>query len=282
MTRVFRDDEKVGLVLGGGGARGLAAIGIVEVLQEAGLKPARLAGTSMGAMVGAFLAAGLSPREIGELASSQQWIKVVDVSARAGLIRGDKLLAWLREKLPADFSELEIPLTCTATDIDTGELIYIDEGDLPLAIRATCAFPGAFEPVSWKGRNLVDGGLKSTVPVLALRGRGLDRVVACDFQPPLDRPVVDPPEGTREMWAQFWETLTFRRRALAADILLKAVDILQTEVCRHQLAEQPPDLLIAPPMPEVNIEDFRLADRIIALGAEEARKALAALAESGR
>lgn len=282
MTRVFGDDEQVGLVLGGGGARGLAAIGIVEVLQEAGLRPARLAGTSMGAMVGAFLAAGTSPREIAALASSQSWIKVVDVSARAGLIRGDKLLAWLRDKLPADFSELAIPLTCTATDIDTGELIYLDEGDLPLAIRATCAFPGAFEPVVWKGRNLVDGGLKSTVPVLALRGRGLDRVVACDFQPPLDRPVVDPPEGTREMWAQFWQTLTFRRRALAADILLKAVDILQTEVCRRQLAEQPPDLLIAPPMPEVNIEDFRLADRIIALGAEEARKALAALAESGK
>lgn len=282
MSRVFRDDEKVGLVLGGGGARGLAAIGIVEVLQEAGLRPARLAGTSMGAMVGAFLAAGTSPREIAALASSQSWIKVVDVSARAGLIRGDKLLAWLRSKLPADFSDLEIPLTCTATDIDTGELIYLDEGDLPLAIRATCAFPGAFEPVVWRGRNLVDGGLKSTVPVLAMRGRGLDRVVACDFQPPLDRPVVDPPEGTREMWAQFWQTLTFRRRALAADILLKAVDILQTEVCRHQLAEQPPDLLIAPPMPDVNIEDFRLADRIIALGAEEARKALAALAEESR
>jgi len=282
VSRVFRDDEKVGLVLGGGGARGLAAIGIVEVLQEAGLRPARLAGTSMGAMVGAFLAAGTSPREIAALASSQSWIKVVDVSARAGLIRGDKLLAWLRSKLPADFSDLEIPLTCTATDIDTGELIYLDEGDLPLAIRATCAFPGAFEPVVWRGRNLVDGGLKSTVPVLAMRGRGLDRVVACDFQPPLDRPVVDPPEGTREMWAQFWQTLTFRRRALAADILLKAVDILQTEVCRHQLAEQPPDLLIAPPMPDVNIEDFRLADRIIALGAEEARKALAALAEESR
>ncbi|HRX50548.1 MAG TPA: patatin-like phospholipase family protein [Candidatus Krumholzibacteria bacterium] len=279
MIPQFRSDEKVGLVLGGGGARGLAAIGIVEVLHEAGLRPTRLAGTSMGAMVGAFLAAGYAPKEIRELAASLSWIKVIDVSVRAGLIRGDKFLAWLREYLPATFAELEIPLTCTATDIDSGELIYLSDGDLPLAIRATCAFPGAFEPVKVGERNLVDGGLKSTVPVLALRGLGLDRVVACDFQPPLDRPVVDLPEGTREMWAQFWETLTFRRRALAADILLKAVDILQTEVARHQLAAAPPDLLIAPRMPDINIEDFRLADRIIGLGADEARRALKRLAD---
>lgn len=276
MTRRFAPDEKVGLVLGGGGARGLAAIGILEVLHEAGMKPARIAGTSMGAMVGAFLAAGSEPAQIRKLASGLAWLKVIDVSTRGGLIRGDKFLAWLRERLPATFEELDVPLTCTATDIDTGELLFLDRGDLPLAIRATCAFPGAFEPVQMDGRHLVDGGLKSTVPVGALRGLGLDTVVACDFQPPLDRPVVEPPEGTREQWAQFWETLTFRRRAMAADILLKAVDILQTEVCRRQLAENPPDLLIAPAMPEVNIEDFRLADRIIALGAEEARRALAA------
>ena len=279
MIPQFRDEETVGLVLGGGGARGLAAIGIVEVLYEAGLRPARIAGTSMGAMVGAFLASGYSPAEIRKLAASLSWVKVIDVSVRAGLIRGDKFLAWLREYLPPTFAELEIPLICTATDIDNGELLYLSEGDLPLAVRATCAFPGAFEPVKVDGRNLVDGGLKSTVPVLALRGLGLDRVVACDFQPPLDRPVVDPPEGTRELWTQFWETLTFRRRALAADILLKAVDILQTEVCRHQLAAAQPDLLIAPRMPEINIEDFRLVDRIIGLGADEARRALRRLAD---
>ena len=75
-------------------------------------------------------------------------------------------------------------------------------------------------------------------------------------------------------WSRFWETLTLQRRNLAADILLKAVDILQTEVCRRQLEDHPPDMLIAPPMPSVNIEDFRLAPKIIAAGAAEARRVL--------
>lgn len=279
MSGLFAQRETVGLVLGGGGARGMAAIGILEVLDEEGVRPDAIAGTSMGAMVGAFLAAGHTPAAIREIAVRTGMTRLLDLSARGGLIRGDRFQAWLRDYLPRDFADLETPLVCTATDIDTGELLFLDSGDLPQAIRATCAFPGAFEPLRVDGRNLVDGGLKSTVPVAALSGRGLDRIIACDFQPPLDRAVVDPPEGRREMWAQFWETLTFRRRALAADILLKAVDILQTEVCRRQLDEFPPDLLIAPAMPDVNIEDFRMGERIIELGAAQARAVLQAWRE---
>ncbi|MBU1676769.1 patatin-like phospholipase family protein, partial [bacterium] len=179
--------------------------------------------------------------------------------------------------LPSRFSDLEFPLVCCATDIDTGELIYLRDGDLPSAIRATCAFPGAFVPVERDGRNLVDGGLKSTVPVQVIREYDVDRVVACDFQPPLDRPVVPADSSNWRNWSRFWETLTFRRRNLAADILLKAVDILQTEVCRRQLADHPPDILIAPPMRRINLEDFRLTPQIIAAGAEEARRVLGSL-----
>jgi len=191
-----------------------------------------------------------------------------------GIMRGDRFQQWLSNHLPPRFEDLDFPLVCTATDIDTGELIYLREGDLPSAIRATCAFPGAFVPVERDGRNLVDGGLRSTVPVRVIRDFDVDAVVACDFQPPLDRSVVPEDSSNWRNWNRFWETLTFRRRNLAADILLKAVDILQTEVCRRQLADDPPDLLIAPPMRRINIEDFRLAPRIIAAGAEEARRLL--------
>ena len=267
-------DHRLGLVLGGGGARGLAAVGIVDVLMGRGLRPCRVAGTSMGALVGAFVCAGYPAAEINRLALGTKWTDVIDISASGGLMKGVRFAQWLADRLPARFEDLEIPLTCSATDIDTGELILLDSGPLIPALRATCAFPGAFTPVRIGERNLVDGGLKSTVPVVALRGAGLDRVIACDFQAPMDRPVVPADTDAFRTWSRFWETLTFRRRNLAADVLLKAVDILQTEVCRRQLQDDPPDLMLAPPMPGVNLEDFRLAPQIVAYGAEAARAAL--------
>ena len=271
----FPEGNKTGVVLGGGGARGVAAIGILEVLIGAGLRPAAVAGTSMGAMIGAFWAAGYSAADMHKLATTLKWTEVFDISVAGGIMRGGRFQQWLANHLPASFSDLKFPLVCTATDIDTGELVYLSEGDLPLAIRATCAFPGAFVPVEYMGRNLVDGGLKSTVPVQAIREFDVDTVVACDFQPPLDRPVVPEDSSNWRNWNRFWETLTFKRRNMAADILLKAVDILQTEVCRRQFEDFPPDMLIAPPMLHVNIEDFRLAPQIIKAGATEARRVLA-------
>lgn len=279
----FPDDLRVGVVLGGGGARGVAAIGILDVLVGAGLKPAAVAGTSMGALIGAFWAAGFSVDEMKALATGTRWREVVDFAGAGGILRGQRFQRWLSDHLPARFEDLEFPLVCTATDIDTGELVRLESGDLVSAVRATCAFPGAFVPVERDGRHLVDGGLKSTVPVGCLPAGAIDYVVACDFQPPLNRPVVPSQTANTRDWSRFWEALTFRRRYLAADILLKAVDILQTEVCRRQLADQPPDLLIAPLMPEVNIEDFRLLHDIIAQGAAAARLALdAAPASSPR
>ncbi len=272
--RIAQSGTRYGLVLGGGGARGAAAIGIMEVLVEAGIRPAAIAGTSMGALVGVFLAAGWSPRQIRELALGTRWTAVFDFAGAGGLMKGEKFQQWLARHLPPTFADLAVPFVCTATDIDSGELVYLDEGDLPSAIRASCAFPGAFVPVHRNGRHLVDGGLKTTVPVEIIRRYPVDRVIACDFQPPLDRPVVNR-EGEKSLaWRRFWEMLTFQRRNLAADILLKAVDILQTEVCRRQLQDFPPDLLIKPLMPEINIEDFRLLPRIIDLGAAAAREAL--------
>lgn len=273
----FPQDRRVGVVLGGGGARGVAAIGILEVLHEAGLHPEVVAGTSMGAMIGAFWAAGYTPRDMHELATTLKWTEVFDISVAGGIMRGGRFQRWLANHLPDHFEDLAFPLICTATDIDTGELVYLREGDLSSAIRATCAFPGAFVPVERNGRNLVDGGLVSTVPVQAILDYDVDLVVACDFQPPLDRPVVPEDSGNWRNWNQFWKTLTFQRRNLAADILLKAVDILQTEVSRRQLADHPPDILIAPPMIRVNIEDFRRVPEIIEYGAAEARRILAEL-----
>jgi NTE family protein len=264
--------EKIGLVLGGGGARGVASIGIFKALEERNIKPDVIVGTSMGAMIGAFYANGYSAAQIHRIASKTSWLTVLDFAGTAGIMKGDRFDKWLREQLPANFTDLEKKFVVTAVDIDNGELLSIKEGDLPLAVRATCAFPGAFVPVELGGRNLVDGGLKSTVPVHILKDYDVDTVIACDFQPPVDRKVVD--EGVVDnplaALTRFWESVIFKRRNLAADVLLKAVDILQTDICHRQLAENPPDLLIRPPMPTINLEDFNSLEEIINAGYNEA------------
>ncbi len=275
----FAGARRCGMVFGGGGARGLAGVGVMEVLHEAGCRPAAVAGTSMGALLGAFLAAGHTPERIHSFVSKLRWTDVLDISTRGGIIRGERFGRWLEANLPSRFEDLAFPLTVTATDIDTGELILLREGELIPAIRATCAFPGAFAPVQHAGRNLVDGGLLVTVPVAALDPdpEDFDLVVACDFNPPRDRRVVRPESREpRRAWESFWRSLTFSRRALAADILLKAVDIMQSEMCARQLDGHRPDMTIRPALPAINIEDFRRSEEIIAAGAAAAREALAA------
>ncbi len=276
---LFRPDLPAGLVLGGGGARGLASIGIVEVLEGEGLRPAAIAGTSMGGLVGAFLAAGRSASDCRRLTMELGWRDLLDLPGPGGLIKGQRYAHWLAEHLPPRFEDLRVPLAVTATDIDRGELVVLSEGDLVSALRATTAFPGAFVPVERDGRLLVDGGVLNTLPVDVIRRYDPSPIVAADFAAPRARPLLR--QSTDSWWRSFWNHLTFRRRNLAADILLKAVDIMQDELAARRLERFPVDLLIAPQMDEINIEDFRLAERIIAAGADEARRALAALRRDG-
>lgn len=271
-TRHFRPEQPVGVVLGGGGARGLASIGIMEVLELEGLRPGAIAGTSMGGLIGAFLAAGRSAADCHRVAAELRWTDVLDLPGPGGLIKGHRYANWLREHLPPRFSDLKIPLALTATDIDRGELVILADGDLISAVRATTAFPGAFVPVSYAGRNLVDGGVLNTLPVDVIRDYGVAPVVAADFAAPRARPVRW--ERQDAGWRSFWQRLTFQQRNLAADVLLKAVDIMQAEIAATRLRLFPPDILIAPVMDEINIEDFRRFDEIIAAGATEARRVL--------
>ncbi len=264
-----------GLVLGGGGARGLASIGVLEVLEEEELRPAAIAGTSMGALIGAFLAAGYSAVACHGIASALSWRDVLDFGRGGGLIRGHRYAQWLGHHLPARFSELAVPLVVTATDIERGELVALRDGDLIAALRASTAFPGAFAPVEIEGRLLLDGGILNTLPVDLIREYGVSPIVAADFAAPRARPVRR--EREESAWQRFWRPLTFRRRSMAADILLKAVDIMQNEITATRLAAAPPDILIEPVMDEINLEDFRRYDEIIKAGADEANRVLAAL-----
>ena len=268
----FRAGGRPGLVLGGGGARGLASVGIVEVLEAEGLRPAAIAGTSMGALIGAFLAAGHSAADCHVLTRSLRWTHVLDVGREGGLIKGDRYGRWLADRLPARFADLKIPLAVIATDIERGETVVLREGDLVPAIRASTAFPGAFAPVAHAGRLLVDGGVLNTLPLDVIREYDVSPVVAADFAAPRARAVGGGYAGAA--WQRLWQSLTFRRRGLAADVLLKAVDIMQSEIAAQRLRRYPPDLLIAPVMDHIRIEDFRRYEEIIAAGAGEARRVL--------
>ncbi len=278
-TPWFDGGPRSGLVLGGGGARGLASIGIVEVLEAEGLRPVAIAGTSMGALIGAFLASGLSAADCHDITRSLRWTDVLDLGRPGGLIKGDRYGRWLAERLPARFADLKLPLAVTATDIDRGETVVLREGDLIGAIRASTAFPGAFSPVAYAGRLLVDGGVLNTLPLDVIRTYDIARVVAADFAAPRARPLDDGETGAG--WHRLWESLTFRRRGLAADVLLKAVDIMQAEISAERLRRHPPDVWIAPVMDHIRIEDFRRHEEIIAAGTAEARRVLERLRLQG-
>ena len=176
--------DGVALVLSGGGARGFAHIGVMQVLEERGIGVDAIAGTSMGAILGALYAAGYGASEIYDLADGLSWRDVIDVSLQAGLLKGDKLKAFLSAHLPRAFDELRIPLAVTTTDVETGEEHVVLTGSLVDAVRASSSFPGAFEPVEVDGRTLADGGIVNNLPVAAAALLGCEFVIASDATPP--------------------------------------------------------------------------------------------------
>jgi NTE family protein len=176
---------KVGLALGSGSARGLANLGVMRAIEDAGIEVGYVAGTSMGALVGAIYAAG----KLGELEAAFlefDWKKTASffdvVLPKSGLLDGDKVSELVRAHIHANAIEsLPIPFAAVATDIVSGEEVIIRSGDVIEAVRASISVPGIFTPVRSNGRILVDGGLTNPVPVSAARAMGADFVIAIDL-----------------------------------------------------------------------------------------------------
>jgi len=177
--------KNFGIALGAGSARGLSHIGVLKAFDEAGIKPAYIAGTSIGSMMGAAYASG-------NLEKMEKFMRNIDIKKmmsycdftfpRQALMEGDRIMELIEELIPTkDFSELEIPFSVIACDIHTGEQVIIDSGDLHLAVRASISLPGIFLPVYHQGRWLVDGGLINPVPVSVLREKDVEIVVAVDL-----------------------------------------------------------------------------------------------------
>jgi NTE family protein len=169
------------LALGGGGAKGLAHIEFLKAIDELGLKPREIAGTSMGSLIGAFYASGLTANEIEAIARTMNKRKIMSLTDftfnNKGLIKGKKIMDWIREQLgDVEFKDLEIPLKVAVTNLSSGKVEIIDKGRVVDAIRRSISIPGIFEPISKNDSIYVDGGVLDQVPYDCLKGN----VVAID------------------------------------------------------------------------------------------------------
>ncbi|WP_045741852.1 patatin-like phospholipase family protein [Actinoplanes rectilineatus] len=180
---------RIGLALGGGAVRGAAHIGVLDVLDRAGLEPAVITGTSAGALVGALYASGRSPSEIAKLAQTLRWARLIRPGlTRKALFETSKLAVFLDDTLSSlTFEELERPFAAVACDLTTGREVVMREGPVASAVLASAAIPGVFPPVDREGHLLVDGGLVTMVPAALAREMGADIVVAVDVSGPLPR-----------------------------------------------------------------------------------------------
>lgn len=184
----LRKKKKIGYALGGGAARGISHIGVLKVLEEYGQRPDVIAGTSMGAVVGALYASGLKAADIEELALGLDWKRILSLAditlPLSGLIQGKRVIALLESILgKIKFQQLKCSFACVTTDILTGRQVVLRDGSLIEALRATISIPGIFTPVRIDESYLVDGGLVNEVPVSVCREMGAGYVIGVNVIP---------------------------------------------------------------------------------------------------
>ena len=262
---------KTALVLGGGGARGFAHIGTLRVLGRTKLTPDIVTGTSIGAIIGAFVASGYRADDIYNLAARTLWRELFDFSLGShALFKGEKLTHFLRQHLPETFEALDIPLAVMATDLERGEEVVLYQGNLIAALRASSCFPGAFDPVEVGGRKLVDGGLLNNLPVSAATFLGASRIIASDVSVPRTASFED--DGSSWL-RRTVEVLEFKRRAPLTEAVMRSIDIMQSVITEARLSLHPASLCIRHRLVGVNIEAFWAFESIVKAGEETAELA---------
>ncbi|ODU40050.1 MAG: hypothetical protein ABS98_16160 [Lysobacteraceae bacterium SCN 69-48] len=279
------------LALGGGGARGLAQIGVIEVLLARGMEIEAVAGTSCGALVGGAFAAG----KLDELrdwmmrTSRREMLRLLDPGlGRPAMFTGTRLVRALREVVGEPrIEDLPIDFTAVAVDLMRQREVWLRRGDLWDALRASFAIPGIFTPLNIGGMELVDGGLLAPLPITATRLAGAHRVVAVDIHGSTpqrrDEPVrvVDakadePAVGLLGRWMDRFgeEAATPTHRFGLMEVMSRALDTMQERIARVQLALEPPELLIRIPRDACQFYEFWRAAELIEIGRREAEKAL--------
>jgi len=214
----------IGLALSGGAARGIAHIGVLQYLEERGVKPCCIAGTSAGSIVGALYCSGKSVEELTHIASVMSWKDLIRIAIpRKGLIKSSLLHKSLVEYIgDITFEELKIPLIINAVDLLEGEEVLFEEGPVIDAVTASCAIPGIFSPVRLEKRLLVDGGLLDNVPSAHMGNKEVDYVIAVNVT--AQRPLKKEPENIFEVLVQAYYILLHQRDIPSykhADILIE-------------------------------------------------------------
>jgi NTE family protein len=260
---------KVGLVLGGGGARGYAHIGVLRALEKRKIAVEAIAGCSMGGIVGALFSAGFSSDKIYDIFNDVDMFHLLDRSRMGGLIGGKGITRNLEKYLPATFAHLKIPVAVTAVDVQLGKVVVLNQGELLPALRATSALPGLFAAVRHEGRILVDGGLLNGLPVDIIRTMTLYPVVAVHTGAPPDRTLVFDDERT--FWEKLREPVLRGKRPLILEMMMKVIDVPQAPLTSIRLSLNPPEVLIRPPLdPDLKIEDYARIDEAVDAGFEAA------------
>ena len=248
---------KVGLALGGGAARGFAHIGVLQVLEEEGIKPSLVVGTSAGSLVAAFYASGKTGSQLIWLAESMDESQLTDWTlpwVGRGMLRGEALGKYVNSQLNGlKIEDMKVPLGIVATDLQTGDGILFRRGDVATAVRASSAVPSVFEPVRIGGKDYVDGGLVSPVPVRYAKQMGAEYIIAVDIS--------SDPEGNPH-------GDTFQ-------ILMQTFAIMGKSI--NTLALKEADLVIRPALNGIKSADFSARLRSIEAGRVAMRAALPAL-----
>lgn len=276
MTR--KTEPTVGLALGSGSARGWTHIGVIRALEEMGVCPQIVAGTSIGALVGAVYVSD-------QLEEFAEWVQrltlrdvinLVDLRFSGGVVKGEKLFGFFRDGYRnPDIEELEQRYVSVATEMQTGRESWLTKGPILPAARASCAIPGLFSPVQFDGRWMLDGGLVNPVPVSAARALGADVVIAVNLNAQLRPRRPDRGPGKIEKGAEDSSLWGKVQAYLSSDgdedpglfdAITASINIMQDRITRSRMAGDPPEITLSPRLSNFALMDFHRADEAIAEG----------------
>lgn len=254
--------------MSGGAAKGLAHIGVLAVLERKGIPIDMIAGTSIGAIIGAFYAAGKDISQIESVVlslSRRKMVALMDFTLpRRGFIKGKRVTDWLKSVIgDIDFKDLRIPFACVATDIKTGEEVVIKQGSVVEAARASSSMPVIFTPAKWQGRYLVDGGLVDPVPVRVLKEMGADFVMASNVIPHMSSKIQKATTGDSDN----------RDEPNILSVLMQVIHITGYQSALSGLREA--DLVITPKVAHIRPSDVNRARELILRGERAAQRATA-------
>lgn len=264
--------RRIGLALGSGSARGWAHFGVIRALREHGIVPQVVSGASTGSLVGAALASGqvdALENWVRSLTKIDVWRLLDATLSGGGFMTGNRLMSAIGEQLKdRRIESFEYDFGAVAADLHTGREVWLREGPMLEAVRASSGLPGLFTPVQHEGRWVIDGGVVNPVPVSLCRALGADYVIAVS----LNRRVAEYPGRDTSQGADGDEQISMM------EVMYTTINIMQDQITRSRLVGDPPDLLIRPRLSDFRLMDFHRAAEAIDAGYTEASRYDAELA----